>query len=126
MDKRIYVNGAAKLVNNQWVEVPNFKKMGKFYAAAQLQEKLVEPTEESIFEKIAVMPKSKSPFTMDGNVIGIVANEGMLKTNKKLVMYAVLYNVVELNKSEITAKDIASFDDMFAEEKDEVTAESFL
>ena len=119
MDKRIYVNGAAKLVNGTWVEVPNFKKMGKFYAAAQLQERMVEPTEESIFEKIAVMPKSKSPFTMDGNVIGIVANEGMLKTNKKLVMYAVLYNVVELSKTEITKDDIASFDNMFAEENEE-------
>lgn len=119
MNKRIYVNGAAKWVNGTWVEVPNFKKMGKFYAAAQLQERMVEPTEESIFEKIDKMPKSKSPFTMDGNVIGVIANEGMLKTNKKLVMYAVLYNVVELNKTEVTKDDIASFDNMFAEEENE-------
>ena len=51
MEKRIVVLGAAKLVNGQWQEVANFKKMGKFYAAAQLQERMVEPTEESIFEK---------------------------------------------------------------------------
>lgn len=118
-NKRVYVNGAAKLVNSAWVEVPNFKKMGKFYAAAQLQERMVEPTTESIFEKIAVMPAAKSPFTMDGTVIGIVANEGLLKTSKKLVMYAVLYNVVELNKTEVTEADIAGFDNFFSEEVEE-------
>lgn len=116
MDKRIVVLGAAKLVNNNWQEVPNFKKMGKFYAAAQLHERLVEPTEESIFEKIAAMPEAKSPFTMKGTTIGVVANEGMLKTQKKLVMYSVLYNAIEVNKTEVTDKDIAGFDNFFEEE----------
>ena len=125
---KVIILGAAKLVNNQWQAVEGFKKMAKFYVAAQLEERLVEPTETSIFEKIAKMPAEKSPFTMAGNCIGIIANEGMLKTQKKLTMYSVLYKVIEENKSEITAQDIASFDNMFAEEKkeDEVTAESFL
>ena len=124
---KVIVLGAAKLVNGAWQAVEGFKKMGKFYVAAQLEEKLVEPTETSIFEKIAKMPAEKSPFTMAGNCIGIIANEGMLKTQKKLTMYSVLYKVIEESKTEITAQDIASFDDMFAEEKaEEVTAESFL
>ena len=119
MEKRIVVLGAAKLVNGQWQEVANFKKMGKFYAAAQLQERLVEPTEESIFEKIAPMPEAKSPFTMKGTTIGVVCNEGMLKTQKKLVMYSVLYNAIEVNKTNVKAADIAGFDDMFTEEEGE-------
>ena len=121
MEKRIVVLGAAKLVNGQWQEVANFKKMGKFYAAAQLQERMVEPTEESIFEKIAAMPAAKSPFTMKGTTIGVVANEGMLKTQKKLVMYSVLYNAIEVNKTTITEADIAGFDNMFADDSEEGT-----
>ncbi len=116
---RINLVGVAKLVNGAWVEVPNFKKMGKFYVACQLQERLVEPTQESIFEKIAVMPASKSPFTMEGSLIGVVTNEGLLKTQKKIVMYAVLYRVIEENKTEVTANDLSAFDNMFAEEANE-------
>ena len=125
---KVIILGAAKLVSGEWQAVENFKKMAKFYVAAQLEEKLVEPTKETIFEKIAKMPAEKSPFTMSGNCIGIIANEGMLKTQKKLTMYSVLYKVIEENKSETTAQDIASFDSFYAEEKkeDEVTAESFL
>ena len=91
------------------------KKMGKFYAAAQLHERMVEPTKESIFEKIAVMPAEKSPFTMEGNVIGVIANEGMLKNQKKLVMYSVLYRIIEESKQEVTKDDIAMFDGMFGD-----------
>ena len=110
---RINLLGAAKLVNGAWQEVPNFKKMGKFYVAAQLEEGMVEPTKESIFEKIAVMPAEKSPFTMEGICLGVVANEGMLKNQKKLVMYSVLYRVIEETKTEVTKDDIAMFDGMF-------------
>lgn len=110
---KVIILGAAKLVNGQWQAVEGFKKMGKFYVAAQLEERLVEPSEQSIFEKIAKMPAEKSPFTMTGSVVGVIANEGMLKTQKKLVMYAVLYKVIEENKTEVTPKDIAQFDDMF-------------
>ena len=126
---KVIVLGAAKLVNNQWQAVEGFKKMGKYYVACQLEEGLVEPTEQTFFEKIAIMPVEKSPFTMAGTCIGVIANEGMLKTQKKLVMYSVLYKIIEENKTEITAQDIASFDSMFAEEEkknEEVTAESFL
>ena len=110
---RIIILGAAKLVNGSWEEVPNFKKIKKFYATAQLHERIIEPTKESIFEKIAVMPAEKSPFTMEGIGLGVVANEGMLKNQKKLVMYSVLYRVIEETKTEVTKDDIAMFDGMF-------------